>query len=180
MVAQTQDSLDQLKTIVPYLVCNDYAESCTQQWVVMPAANKMHFRDLVTISMGGGSCQAAERIVRTAVNPNEPQSIWWCEQTVQNTSAVLRGIAVNIPSTTAGEFQVKVHLVLECIDQSIRQAESTAMSRWICEKEVDFSPETKVLVSRCQHVVNDLVTQFLDLNRQINLEMKEKPTFFIL
>lgn len=85
MHENTVQAIRHLQNIVNHFDCDHDINISPCQGRVQLSANKRCADSLV---------------LRTAaVDLNQPQPKWWCEKTVRNTTAILRGIAANIPSS---------------------------------------------------------------------------------
>jgi tetratricopeptide (TPR) repeat protein len=85
-----EQAIRQLQFIVRHFECDDFIGSRPCQERILLLANRAQCNEIHADSL----------ILRNvALDPNESQPKWWCEKTVKNTTAVLRGLAANIPSS---------------------------------------------------------------------------------
>lgn len=77
MQEQAEFAIKQLNILIDYFGCSYELEDIQLALARVPSANDFF-------------------VIPVEVDPNEPQPAWWCEKTVLNIMAVLRGIIINI------------------------------------------------------------------------------------
>ncbi len=125
MAEQTQEALEQLKTITTHVGSNDCIEHCPCQGMVTPSANRIHFRDLVKPAVnnmhfrdmivsckhkkdkgGDQQQQGNQDNYDDILGPNQPPEPNWCEEVVTGVGRAMDTIACLAPN-----YAVKVALI---------------------------------------------------------------------
>jgi hypothetical protein len=115
MAEQTQQALEQLKTIATHVVCNDCIEYHPYQVMVTPSANRLHFRDLVRPVVnkmhfrdiivpckhkkeGNQQSQQHQDNYDDILGPNQPPEPNWCEEVVVGVGRAMDAISCLAPN----------------------------------------------------------------------------------